>query len=237
MNASTRIAMLVVLSLSLLPATSVAQTLGTFRWQLSPYCNVLTMTVVQQGAFYVLTGIDDGCGTTAPSPVTGTAFLDGANVRMGLHAVAPSGRGRSYSVAISPTTFGGSWTDGDDAGTFVFSPGVPTVGSPRPTTVESVYAYGHIREDGSIRNGSSRLVSVERPVTGGYCLNFASSVPQVRAEGMVVGLAGGGSAAIFARNTEGQAIGFSCANPAALKVWIVNSSAVGTNGRFSFVIP
>lgn len=213
------------------------QTLGTFRWQLSPYCNVLTMTVVQQGAFYVLTGLDDGCGTTTPSPVTGTAFLDGSSVRMGLHAVAPSGRGRSYSVAFSPTTFAGTWTDGDDSGTFVFSPGVPTLGSPRPTTVESVYAYGQIREDGSIRNGSSRLVSVERPVTGGYCLSFANPVPQFRAEGMVIGLAGSGSAALFGRNTEGQAIGFTCSNTAALRVWIVNTSGVATNGRFSFVIP
>jgi hypothetical protein len=46
-----------------------------------------------------------------------------------------------------------------------------------------------------------------------------------------------GEAAIFARNTEGQAIGFTCANPEALRIWIVNTSGVATNGRFSFAIP
>jgi hypothetical protein len=36
-----------------------AQELGTFRWQLPPHCNVLTMTVEQRGATYRLDGTDD----------------------------------------------------------------------------------------------------------------------------------------------------------------------------------
>lgn len=47
-----------------------AQTLGTFRFQLQPYCNVVTLTIVQQGAQYQLTGTDDQCGA-GPRAVTG----------------------------------------------------------------------------------------------------------------------------------------------------------------------
>ncbi len=34
----------------LLAAGANAQTLGTFRWQLQPFCNVVTVTVIQHGA-------------------------------------------------------------------------------------------------------------------------------------------------------------------------------------------
>ncbi len=54
---------------ALLPGASAsAQTLGTFRWQLQPFCNVLTVTVVQQGGHYQLYGTDDLCGAPQASP-------------------------------------------------------------------------------------------------------------------------------------------------------------------------
>ena len=46
-----------------------AQPLGTFSWQLQPFCNVLTLSVVQQGPVYLLDGYDDSCGDGIRAPV------------------------------------------------------------------------------------------------------------------------------------------------------------------------
>ena len=43
-----------------------AQSLGTFRWQLQPFCNVVTVNVIQQGAVYTLDG-----STTSAAPHSG----------------------------------------------------------------------------------------------------------------------------------------------------------------------
>ena len=51
-----------------------AQPLGVFRWQLQPYCNVVSLTITQSGGIYTLDGTDDQCGT-APAGVTGDAFV------------------------------------------------------------------------------------------------------------------------------------------------------------------
>ena len=49
-----------------------AQPLGTFRWQLQPYCNVVTVTVIQQGAVYTMDGYDDQCGAAQRAPLVGS---------------------------------------------------------------------------------------------------------------------------------------------------------------------
>ena len=57
------------------PGTVHAQSLGTFRWQLQPYCNIITVQVTQIGSVYRLEGTDDRCGAGADqSSVIGTAF-------------------------------------------------------------------------------------------------------------------------------------------------------------------
>ena len=52
-----------------------AQPLGTFKWQLQSYCNVLSVVVTQTGGVYTLDGFDDQCGTGKRAPVTGLAAL------------------------------------------------------------------------------------------------------------------------------------------------------------------
>ena len=42
-------------------APAAAQSLGTYRWQLQPFCNVLTISVVQQGGQYQLDGSEMVC--------------------------------------------------------------------------------------------------------------------------------------------------------------------------------
>ena len=57
------------------PGTARAQSLGTFRWQLQPYCNVLTEAVTQTGSVYRLEGTDDRCGANSDqASVTGVAY-------------------------------------------------------------------------------------------------------------------------------------------------------------------
>src|SRR5262245_65437414 len=82
-----------------------AQPLGAFRWQQEPYCNVITLSIVQVAGVYQLNGFDDECGAAARSAVTGTAFLNpDGTIGMGL-TVVPAG-GVSFDLdarlALSP---------------------------------------------------------------------------------------------------------------------------------------
>ena len=92
--------------------TSAGQTLGTFRWQLQPYCNVITVTVVQDGGQYHVEGTDDQCGTPRRASVVGLAFpnADGT-IGMGLTIVTtPGGAPAHIDARVSLATIGGPWT-------------------------------------------------------------------------------------------------------------------------------
>lgn len=118
-------------------STLTAQTIGTFRWQLQPYCNVLTLTVTQNGSVYRLEGTDDQCGTGAKASAIGTAFLNpDGSVGLGINIVAAPGAGPVHVTAqISVSTLSGTWHDSSGGtGGFVFTPGAAVPGSPR--TVE-----------------------------------------------------------------------------------------------------
>ena len=114
-----------------------AQPLGTFRWQQQPYCNILTLNVVQSGAIYQLDGYDDQCGGAAPrASVVGIAFLNpDGSVGIGLTLVTtPGGTPLHIDVTLSPATIGGTWRDSaGNTGPFVLTPGAGVPGSPRPT--------------------------------------------------------------------------------------------------------
>lgn len=117
-----------------LPATSVAQSLGTLQWQLSPYCNVVSLAVTQDGAHYTLDGFDDQCGAAARASAAGTAFVNGdGSVGLGLTLVtAPGGVPVHVNATISPVTGSGTWRDSaGNSGAFVLSAGAGS-GSPRP---------------------------------------------------------------------------------------------------------
>ncbi len=80
-----------------------AQPLGTFRWQLQPYCNVLTVVVTQVGAVYRVEGTDDQCGAATAASVIGTAFPNpNGSIGFGLNVVAaPGGTRRRRSTRRS----------------------------------------------------------------------------------------------------------------------------------------
>lgn len=61
MSPKTCLLSLLALSLAFAPSPAAAQSIGTFRWQLAPYCNVVTAVVTQMGAVYRLDGSDNQC--------------------------------------------------------------------------------------------------------------------------------------------------------------------------------
>ncbi len=126
--------MVLAITLALDAADASAQSLGTLRWQYSPYCNVVTLSVVQQGPVFVVSGFDDNCGNGNGSSVTGTAFVNpNGAIGMGLTTITVGGANLSTTVQVSPATGSGPWSDSQGhSGTFTFSPTVPASGSLRP---------------------------------------------------------------------------------------------------------
>lgn len=130
-----RVAVAVVMAVAGLWAPLRAQTLGTFRWQLRPFCNVITVTVVQQGAQYHIDGTDDQCGAARQASVVGRAFPNpDGTIGFGLTTVTTTGAAPVHlDVRLSIATLGGTWTDSaGNSGSFVFTPGAGSGGSARP---------------------------------------------------------------------------------------------------------
>ena len=125
----------VVIILTIGHTAADAQSIGTFRWQLQPYCNVVTLSVTQAGGVYTVDGFDDQCGAATRAPVTGTAVPNpDGTIEIGFGIVAsPAARPVHVAVAINTTTLGGTWTDSaGHTGTFAFTPNGGTGGAPRP---------------------------------------------------------------------------------------------------------
>ena len=120
-----------------------AQSIGTFRWQLQPYCNVVTLSITQAGAVYTLDGYDDQCGAATRAPVTGSAVPNpDGTIEIGFGIVAsPDARPVHVAVAINTATLGGTWTDSaGHSGTFAFTPIGGTGGAPRPAATGTIGA-------------------------------------------------------------------------------------------------
>jgi hypothetical protein len=129
---------LLALSCACMPSPAAAQSIGTFRWQLQPYCNVVTAAVTQVGAVYRLDGVDDQCGGNGAA-LTGDAHLNASGgVSLGFTIVtAPSGRPVLVSADIALPSANGTWQDSTGAtGPFVLTAGTGT-GLPRPVPLAS----------------------------------------------------------------------------------------------------
>jgi hypothetical protein len=126
---------------AILPASAAsAQVLGTFRWRTAPYCNVLNLLVVQNGAVFTLDGFDEQCGGNPRQPVHGIAVPQpNGTVVIGLTVVSLPGPTESVTLqaVVDMGTISGTWHDSaGSTGPFVFSPG-GTSGGPRPGPVSS----------------------------------------------------------------------------------------------------
>jgi hypothetical protein len=116
---------------SSVPAT--AQPLGTFRWQLLPYCNVLTLNVSQHGGIYTLDGTDDRCGADQAASARGLAFLNpNGTIGFGVTMVQPGGVPIHLETAITLPSLNGTWRDSSGAsGAFMLTSGPSSGGPPR----------------------------------------------------------------------------------------------------------
>ena len=110
---------------SVVPAS--AQPLGTFRWQLQPYCNVVILAVVQQGGQYQLDGTDDQCGGAVAASARGMAFLNpNGTIGLGLSIVTtPGGTPIHVDATITAPALNGTWRDSaGNSGNFIFGAGL-----------------------------------------------------------------------------------------------------------------
>ncbi len=125
---------LMLVALLVVAVSASAQSLGTFRWQLQPYCNVLTVTVTAVGGVFRLEGLDDRCGAAEASAVIGTAFLNpDGSVGLGFNiVVAPGGQPQPVAARLMLPSLTGTWRDGQQSGVLASTPGPGTGGSPRP---------------------------------------------------------------------------------------------------------
>jgi hypothetical protein len=122
-----------------------AQSLGNFRWQMLPYCNVLTLSVRQDGTVYTLDGVDDQCGAGPRAAAGGVAFLNpDESIGFGITIVTtPGGRPLHLDVTITLPTLSGTWRDSQgQTGSFVFTPGPAAAGPPRPVPAGTVGPTG-----------------------------------------------------------------------------------------------
>lgn len=119
-----------------------AQVLGTFRWQLAPHCNVLTMTVEQGPAGYRLEGTDDLCGAPVRAAASGTAFVNpNGSVSIAVTVTRPDGIAIHHNLGLTLPALSGTWTDDvGNGGILAFSPSAPASGSPRGVTLRGIYA-------------------------------------------------------------------------------------------------
>ncbi|HUR19811.1 MAG TPA: tail fiber domain-containing protein, partial [Vicinamibacterales bacterium] len=131
-----------------------AQPLGTFRWQLRPYCNVLSISITQVGEQYRLEGADDQCGGGRPkAALVGLAFLNpDGTIGFGMTVVtSPGGAPVHIDAAISVATFNGTWRDsGGGTGTLTFTPGAAVQGYPRAVPTSPVPSAVQLSQAGSV---------------------------------------------------------------------------------------
>jgi hypothetical protein len=114
-------------------ASAVAQPLGTFRWQLLPYCNVVTLNISQQGGIYTLDGTDDRCLAGQVASARGLAFLNpNGTIGFGVTMVQPGATPVHLEATITLPTLNGTWRDSTGAsGNFGLTPGGSIGGPPR----------------------------------------------------------------------------------------------------------
>lgn len=127
---------------------AAAQVVGTFPWQLQPYCNLVTLTLTNTPVGWRLDGTDDQCGAPDRASAFGHASFNATgHVRLNFTIVAaPSGTPVHVSALVSTTNGQGTWSDSvGNSGAFVFfgsTPGLPPRPSPasglRPGSVTSV---------------------------------------------------------------------------------------------------
>ncbi|MGE3885841.1 MAG: tail fiber domain-containing protein [Vicinamibacterales bacterium] len=127
-----------VVVFAVVPAS--AQPLGSFFWQLQPYCNVVTFNVTYSftptGPVYTLDGFDDMCGAATRAAASGVAFPNpDGSIGLGFSIVsAPEADVLHVDARVSLANLSGTWAgEGGIGGTFAYGTVAPGL-SPRPAS-------------------------------------------------------------------------------------------------------
>jgi hypothetical protein len=158
------------LCLALSSSSALAQSLGTFRWQLQPFCNVITVNVTQQGAIYVLDGTDDRCGNgNQPGSAVGIAYLTPQGLLgFGITTVLPGGTPVHTEATLSLSSLGGTWRDSaGNSGAFVINGALPGAtprplpsGGIRPASITNVHMANNAVTSANIVDASITSVDI-----------------------------------------------------------------------------
>jgi hypothetical protein len=158
------------LCLALSSTSAFAQSLGTFRWQLQPFCNVITVNVTQQGAIYVLDGTDDRCGNgNQPGSAVGIAYLTPQGLLgFGITTVLPGGTPVHTEATLSLSSLGGTWRDSaGNSGAFVINGALPGAtprplpsGGIRPASITNVHMANNAVTSANIVDASITSVDI-----------------------------------------------------------------------------
>ena len=190
----------------LLSSTGFAQSLGTFSWQLQPFCNVVSVTVVQQGSVYLLDGFDDQCGAAERAPLVGLATPNpDGTIGLGLNIVnMPGGQPVHVAARITLPSLDASWSDSSgNSGTAIFggtASGLPA--RPAPTVPAAALAPNTVTTttiiDGSVGAADINTTEVQRRVTttcprGTYFTGVSNAGTATCSGGGVVAALGSGA--------------------------------------------
>lgn len=188
-----------VLAMLLGSSATSAQSVGMFRWQLQPFCNIVTVQVTQASGVYRLEGSDDQCGAATVAPVIGIAAINPTgSIALGLtHVTTPGGVPVHVDAVVTLPGASGTWRDSaGHSGAFVLTPGAGIGGSPRPWSGISGGAVNsaevQLRVQGSCAAGTAvRAVQQDGTVV---CEPIAGGTGDITAVAAGPGLLGGSTA-------------------------------------------
>ncbi|MGD9902730.1 MAG: hypothetical protein AB7U83_04610 [Vicinamibacterales bacterium] len=185
----------VAIALLSMPAPVAGQVLGTFTWQLQPFCNRVVVTVIQTPGGFDLRGCDDLCGApSARGLVDGMALMNpDGTVQMAFSLTSPGADRADVVATLWLGNLSGQWQDSfGHSGEFSFAP--VNAGAPRPTRQPGrVLAYANVGvSPSSYAIVLSRGVSgVTKPTPGLYCFTLMlpedTSVGDVYAQATITG--------------------------------------------------